>query len=57
MPFVYPKIEDRHYVHIVDTTLDYSQAQKIDFVGDISGISFTPDGEGLYIGVSSIDFS
>ncbi|KAF9135889.1 hypothetical protein BGW39_010704 [Mortierella sp. 14UC] len=49
--------EDRHYVHIVDTTTDYSQAQKIDFVGDISGISFTPDGEGLYIGVSSIDFS
>ncbi|KAF9906915.1 hypothetical protein EC991_011478 [Linnemannia zychae] len=49
--------EDRHYVHIVDTTTDYFQAQKIDFVGDISGISFTPDGEGLYIGVSSIDFS
>ncbi|KAG0379594.1 hypothetical protein BGX24_012551 [Mortierella sp. AD032] len=49
--------EDRHYVHIVDTTTNYSQAQKIDFVGDISGISFTPDGEGLYIGVSSIDFS
>ncbi|KAF9933612.1 hypothetical protein FBU30_005051 [Linnemannia zychae] len=49
--------EDRHYVHIVDTTTDYSQAQKLDFVGDISGISFTPDGESLYIGVSSIDFS
>ncbi|KAF9198486.1 hypothetical protein BGZ49_000692, partial [Haplosporangium sp. Z 27] len=45
--------EDRDYVHIVDTASDYTKAQKIDFIGDISGISLTPDGEGLYIGVSN----
>ena len=45
-------------MHVVDTTVDYSMAQKIDFVGDISGISLTPDGEGLFVGVSSsVDFS
>ncbi|KAF9115756.1 hypothetical protein BGX27_006538 [Mortierella sp. AM989] len=49
--------EDRNLVHIVDTTSDYSKAQKIGFVGDISGISLTPDGEGLFIGVSYVDFS
>ncbi|KAF9369005.1 hypothetical protein BGX21_006206, partial [Mortierella sp. AD011] len=50
--------EDRNYVHIVDTTSDYSKAQKIDFIGDISGVSLTPDGEGLFIGVSnSVEFS
>ncbi|KAG0365138.1 hypothetical protein BGZ54_006839 [Gamsiella multidivaricata] len=50
--------EDRDYVHIVDTASDYSKAQKIDFVGDISGISLTPDGDGLFVGVSStVDFS
>ncbi|KAF8930412.1 hypothetical protein BGZ58_008255 [Dissophora ornata] len=50
--------EDRNFVHIVDTTVDYSKAQKIDFVGDISGISLTPDGESLFVGMSScVDFS
>lgn len=50
-------IEERDYIHIVDTTSDYKQAQKIDFIGDISGISLTPDAEGLFVGVSSVDFS
>ncbi|KAI1317996.1 hypothetical protein EDD11_007379 [Mortierella claussenii] len=45
--------EDCNYVHVVDTTSDYSVAQKIDFVGDISGIGLTPDGESLYVGVSN----
>ncbi|KAG0034963.1 hypothetical protein BGZ81_001912 [Podila clonocystis] len=49
--------EERDYIHIVDTTSDYKQAQKIDFIGDISGISLTPDAEGLFVGVSSVDFS
>ncbi|KAF9928086.1 hypothetical protein BGZ65_006425 [Modicella reniformis] len=49
--------EDRNFIHVVDTTTDYSVAQKIDFVGDISGISLTPDGEGLFVGVSSVSFS
>ncbi|KAG0245581.1 hypothetical protein BGX31_007098 [Mortierella sp. GBA43] len=49
--------EDRNYIHIVDTKSDYSKAQKIDFVGDVSGISLTPDGESLFAGVSSVNFS
>ncbi|KAG0001109.1 hypothetical protein BGZ79_005073, partial [Entomortierella chlamydospora] len=50
--------EDRNYVHIVDTASDYSKAQKVDFIGDISGVSLTPDSEGLFIGVSnSVEFS
>ncbi|KAG0040245.1 hypothetical protein BGZ82_004249 [Podila clonocystis] len=49
--------EERDYIHIVDTTSDYRQAQKIDFIGDVSGISLTPDAEGLFVGVSSVDFS
>ncbi|KAF9286872.1 hypothetical protein BGZ68_002486 [Mortierella alpina] len=49
--------EDRNVVHVVDASSDYTKAQRIDFIGDISGISPTPDGEGLYIGVSSVEFS
>ncbi|ORZ20825.1 WD40-repeat-containing domain protein [Lobosporangium transversale] len=53
--------EDSDFVHIVDTTSGYSKAQKIDLVGDISGISLTPDGDGLFVGVSNVstafDFS
>ncbi|GJJ73898.1 hypothetical protein EMPS_06256 [Entomortierella parvispora] len=49
--------EESNYVHIVDTASDYTKAQKIDFVGDISGISLTPDAESLFIGVSYVDFS
>ncbi|KAF9571848.1 hypothetical protein EC968_010576 [Mortierella alpina] len=49
--------EDRNFVHVVDASSDYTKAQRIDFIGDISGISPTPDGEGLYVGVSSVEFS
>ncbi|KAF9429769.1 hypothetical protein BGZ94_009537 [Podila epigama] len=49
--------EERDYIHIVDTASDYHDAQKIDFIGDVSGISLTPDGESLFAGVSSVDFS
>ncbi|KAG0057400.1 hypothetical protein BGZ83_010859 [Gryganskiella cystojenkinii] len=49
--------EDSSRVHIVDTASDYTKAQVIDFVGDISGISFTPDAESLFIGVSNVHFS
>ncbi|KAF9584450.1 hypothetical protein BGW38_006424 [Lunasporangiospora selenospora] len=49
--------EGRDFVHIVDTTTDYQKAQKIDIVGDISGISLTPDGESLFVGVSKVEFS
>ncbi|KAF9417573.1 hypothetical protein BGZ76_004509 [Entomortierella beljakovae] len=50
--------EDRNFVHIVDTASDYKQAQKIDVIGDISGISLTPDGDSLFVGISNtVEFS
>ncbi|KAG0346703.1 hypothetical protein BG004_001043 [Podila humilis] len=49
--------EERDFIHIVDTASDYKQAQKIDFIGDVSGLSLTPDAEGLFVGVSGVDFS
>jgi WD40 repeat protein len=44
--------EPADFVHLLDTTSDYHQSQLIDFFGEISGISFTPDDESLYIGNS-----
>ncbi|KAF9183760.1 hypothetical protein BGZ51_003822 [Haplosporangium sp. Z 767] len=49
--------EERDFVHIVDTTTDYSKAQKFDFIGDVSGISLTPDGNGLFVGVAGVEAS
>ena len=42
--------EPADFVHIFDTESDYRRSQVIDFFGEISGISFTPDDEYLYIG-------
>ncbi|KAG0267494.1 hypothetical protein BG011_004528 [Mortierella polycephala] len=49
--------EERDFVHIVDTATDYSKAQKFDFIGDVSGISLTPDGDGLFVGVAGVEAS
>ncbi|KAL7750396.1 hypothetical protein RI367_004169 [Sorochytrium milnesiophthora] len=51
--------EDADFVHVVDThglaaagMSRFRCWQSIDFFGDVAGISFTPDGERLYIGCS-----
>jgi WD40 repeat protein len=36
------------FVHLVDT-LDWKHEQELDFFGEIAGISFSPDSDGLYI--------
>lgn len=43
--------EPADFVHIYDTKTDYKRSQEIDFFGEISGVSLSPDDESLYIGV------
>ncbi|XP_075518796.1 putative WD repeat-containing protein C2A9.03 isoform X2 [Primulina tabacum] len=44
--------EPADFVHIFDTSSDYSRGQEIDLFGEIAGISFSPDTEALFVGVS-----
>ncbi|KAL6204205.1 hypothetical protein ACLB2K_021473 [Fragaria x ananassa] len=39
------------FVHVYDVKSGYEKEQEIDFFGEISGISFSPDTESLFIGV------
>ncbi|RID50847.1 hypothetical protein BRARA_H01549 [Brassica rapa] len=43
--------EAADFVHIYNTNTGYMNEQEIDFFGEISGISFSPDTESLFIGV------
>ncbi|KAF8388571.1 hypothetical protein HHK36_027246 [Tetracentron sinense] len=43
--------EPADFVHIYSTKADYKMRQEIDFFGEISGISLSPDDESLFIGV------
>ncbi|EFH40699.1 predicted protein [Arabidopsis lyrata subsp. lyrata] len=43
--------EPADFVHIYDIKAGYKKEQEIDFFGEISGISFSPDTESLFIGV------
>ncbi|KAF3457090.1 hypothetical protein FNV43_RR01747 [Rhamnella rubrinervis] len=43
--------EPADFVHIYSTKVDYKKRQEIDFFGEISGVSLSPDDESLYIGV------
>ena len=43
--------EPADFVHVYDTKTGYKKEQEIDFFGEISGISFSPDTEPLFIGV------
>lgn len=40
------------FVHIFDTKSDYNKRQELDFFGEVSGMSFSPDTDTLYIGIS-----
>eukprot|EP00245_Coleochaete_scutata_P000350 TRINITY_DN1043_c0_g1_i1.p1 TRINITY_DN1043_c0_g1~~TRINITY_DN1043_c0_g1_i1.p1 ORF type:complete len:481 (+),score=80.33 TRINITY_DN1043_c0_g1_i1:88-1443(+) len=44
--------EPADFVHVFDAKQDYAQSQEIDLFGEVAGISFSPDGESLYIGVA-----
>ncbi|CAM8921426.1 unnamed protein product [Rhodiola kirilowii] len=43
--------EPADFVHLYDTKYDFEKEQEIDFFGEISGVSFSPDTEALFIGV------
>ncbi|KAK7844096.1 putative wd repeat-containing protein c2a9.03 [Quercus suber] len=44
--------EPADFVHIFDTKSGYVHGQEIDMFGEIAGISFSPDAEALFVGVS-----
>ncbi|XP_041010095.1 uncharacterized WD repeat-containing protein C2A9.03-like [Juglans microcarpa x Juglans regia] len=43
--------EPADFVHVYSTKSDYKKRQEIDFFGEISGVSLSPDDESLYIGI------
>jgi hypothetical protein len=43
--------EPADFVHVYSTKADYKQRQEIDFFGEITGVSLSPDDESLYIGI------
>ncbi|XP_022855317.1 uncharacterized WD repeat-containing protein C2A9.03-like isoform X3 [Olea europaea var. sylvestris] len=43
--------EPADFVHIYSTKADFKRRQEIDFFGEISGVSLSPDDESLYIGL------
>ncbi|XP_074310827.1 putative WD repeat-containing protein C2A9.03 [Silene latifolia] len=43
--------EPADFVHVFDVKNGYNEEQEIDFFGEISGLSFSPDTESLFIGV------
>lgn len=44
--------EPADFVHVFDTKSDYAAGQEIDLFGEIAGISFSPDADALFVGVS-----
>ncbi|KAE8731865.1 Detected protein of confused Function [Hibiscus syriacus] len=43
--------EPADFVHVYNTRSGFQERQDIDFFGEISGVSVSPDGESLYIGI------
>uniref|UniRef100_A0A2P2LD51 WD-40 repeat family protein n=3 Tax=Rhizophora mucronata TaxID=61149 RepID=A0A2P2LD51_RHIMU len=43
--------EPADFVHVHDVKNGYEKEQEIDFFGEISGVSFSPDTQALYVGV------
>ncbi|TVU28306.1 hypothetical protein EJB05_19819, partial [Eragrostis curvula] len=43
--------EPADFVHIYDVKSDYNRRQELDFFGEISGMSFSPDTDALFVGV------
>ncbi|OWM85681.1 hypothetical protein CDL15_Pgr029104 [Punica granatum] len=43
--------EPADFVHVYDVKNGFEEEQEVDFFGEISGISFSPDTESLFIGV------
>ncbi|KAG5555647.1 hypothetical protein RHGRI_006335 [Rhododendron griersonianum] len=48
--------EPADFVHVFDAKSGYEKEQEIDFFGEISGMSFSPDTESLFIGVCDLTY-
>ncbi|KAJ1267439.1 hypothetical protein BS78_07G055800 [Paspalum vaginatum] len=44
--------EAADFVHIFDIKSDYNKRQELDFFGEVSGMSFSPGTDTLYVGIS-----
>ena len=44
--------EPQDFVHVFDAKEDFARCQEVDLFGEISGISFSPDGEALFVGIA-----
>ncbi|KAG8047656.1 hypothetical protein GUJ93_ZPchr0008g12065 [Zizania palustris] len=49
--------EPADFVHVFDVASGYLRKQEVDFFGEISGISFSPDTEALFVGVNDRSYS
>ncbi|KAL9232713.1 hypothetical protein vseg_007790 [Gypsophila vaccaria] len=43
--------EPADFVHVYSTKVNYEKRQEIDFFGEVSGVSLSPDDESLFIGI------
>jgi WD40 repeat protein len=43
--------EPADFVHVYSAAADYKKRQEIDFFGEVSGITLSPDDESLFVGV------
>ncbi|KAK2413372.1 hypothetical protein P8452_59021 [Trifolium repens] len=43
--------EPADFVHVYNTKANYEKSQEVDFFGEISGVSVSPDDECMYIGI------
>ncbi|KAK4761771.1 hypothetical protein SAY87_029655 [Trapa incisa] len=44
--------EPADFVHILDAESGYTTGQEIDLFGEIAGLSFSPDNEAFFVGIS-----
>jgi WD40 repeat protein len=45
------------FIHIFDVESGYNKKQELDFFGEITGMSFSPDTEALFVGVHDRTYS
>lgn len=48
--------EPADFVHVYDVSQKFTREQEIDLFGEISGISFSPDAESLFVGVADLTY-
>ncbi|KAK3123778.1 hypothetical protein QOZ80_8AG0635890 [Eleusine coracana subsp. coracana] len=49
--------ETTDFLHIFDVGSGYKREQEVDLIGEIAGISFSPDTEALFVGMSDVRYN